>query len=202
MSVMCLSWSYSLIDLLITQGPREQLAVLAQTAADPHVAAVGLLHRCQRHLDGVSQWRPVSVTSSHMHGEEPASLYSQLRFFFWYIFTCFIKPVWQGSFVTINLTAWNTDSRFLLLCEHLTHGPHFLCSSSLRTQHLVSARNPVKYHCSVLVLEMYKGFYTKDNTFYFKKRMMFLSIGEAFFLSWFKNTCALLWVLLFKCLVT
>lgn len=55
MSVMCLSWSYSLIDLLITQGPREQLAVLAQTAADPHVAAVGLLHRCQRHLDGVSQ---------------------------------------------------------------------------------------------------------------------------------------------------
>lgn len=103
-------------------------------------------------------------------------------FFFWYIFTCFIKPVWQGSVVTINLTAWNTGSRFPLLCEHLTHGPHSLCSSSTRTQHLVSAHNPVKYHCSVLVLKMYKGFYTKDNIFYFLKSMMFLSVGEAFFL--------------------
>lgn len=31
--------------VLRLQGPREQLTVLAQTAADPHVVAVGLLHR-------------------------------------------------------------------------------------------------------------------------------------------------------------
>lgn len=38
---------------LFVQGPGEQPAVFAQTAAGPHVAAVGLLHRRQHHLDGV-----------------------------------------------------------------------------------------------------------------------------------------------------
>lgn len=43
------------------QGPREQLAVLAQKAAGAHAAAVGVLRGCQRHLDGVPQWGWVSV---------------------------------------------------------------------------------------------------------------------------------------------
>lgn len=43
------------------QGPGEQPAIFAQTATGPHVAAVGLLHRRQHHLDGVPKWRSVSV---------------------------------------------------------------------------------------------------------------------------------------------
>lgn len=38
---------------LFVQGPGEQPAIFAQTATGPHVAAVGLLHRRQHHLDGV-----------------------------------------------------------------------------------------------------------------------------------------------------
>lgn len=43
------------------KDPGEQPAVPAQAAADPHAAAVGPLHWCQHHLDGVSQRRPVSA---------------------------------------------------------------------------------------------------------------------------------------------
>lgn len=43
------------------QGPGEQLAVLPHAATGPHAAAVGLLRGRQRHLDGVSQRRPVSA---------------------------------------------------------------------------------------------------------------------------------------------
>lgn len=46
---------------LFVQGPGEQPAIFAQTATGPHVAAVGLLHRRQHHLDGVPKWRSVSV---------------------------------------------------------------------------------------------------------------------------------------------
>lgn len=49
------------MDCFPLQGPREQPAIPAQAAADPHAAAHGLLHGCQHHLDGVSQWRPVSA---------------------------------------------------------------------------------------------------------------------------------------------
>ena len=40
---------------LSSQDPREQPAVPAQAATDPHAAAVGPLHWSQHHLDGVSQ---------------------------------------------------------------------------------------------------------------------------------------------------
>lgn len=39
---------------LQSQGPRKQLAVLAEAAARLHVAALGLLRRRQCHLDGFS----------------------------------------------------------------------------------------------------------------------------------------------------
>lgn len=45
---------------LCPQGPREQLAILAQTTAGAHVAAVGLVRGRQRHLDGVPQRGSVS----------------------------------------------------------------------------------------------------------------------------------------------
>lgn len=39
--------------VLPPQGPRKHIAIPAKTAASQHVAADGLLRRCQHHLDGV-----------------------------------------------------------------------------------------------------------------------------------------------------
>ena len=46
---------YADVNRVVPKDPREQPAVPAQAAADPHVTAVGALHQRQRYLDGVSQ---------------------------------------------------------------------------------------------------------------------------------------------------